>query len=172
MQRTTGFTLAELLVCLTLFSLLVGLGIPAFSETLRRNRLTVAANEFLTVVHFTRAEAIKRNGRVTLCKSPDGAACVEDGGWDRGWLVFIDADDDAQRDAEETVLRVGGKWRHGLSIMGNRPVARYLSYTGQGGSQTIGGGLQMGTISICAGGEARMIVIGSTGRPRVEAGTC
>ena len=91
----TGFTLIELLMGVALLGILLALGVPNFTELLKKNTRAATLNEALGFFQFARSEAIKRGITVTLCKSTDGAGCVTTGHWEGGWLVFIDPDEDA-----------------------------------------------------------------------------
>ena len=167
-----GFTLVELLVTLALLGVLIGIAAPGFSDMLRENQLTTATNRFLTALHYTRSEAIKRGTRVTMCKSADGVACATDGDWEQGWIIFPDPNANGERDAGETVLIAESGQGGGLTITGNQWVNRYISYLPQGWTRLVGGGLQMGTLDLCKEDTARSIVISRSGRPRTEPGTC
>ena len=171
MPRERGFTVAELLLSVTLLALLLGMGVPSFASLIRASRLAAASGGLLAAIHRTRSEAIERGVRATLCKSGDGTSCTVDGDWGQGWISFIDDDANGLRGSDEALLLTGAP-ASSVAITGNTPVARYVSYIPQGWTRTVNGALQMGTITVCVGGSARRIVIGSTGRPRVETGSC
>lgn len=166
-----GFTLVELLIALSVMTILVSVAIPAYSNMLANHRLTSQSNTFLGALHFARSEAIKRNGRVVVCKS-SGEDCDASGGWQQGWIVFDDANNNASLDAGESLLRRGPALADGFSMTGNPPVAAYVSYTPFGLAKKTSGAFQAGTITLCqlavSGGEARQIVISITGRPRIN----
>lgn len=167
-----GFTLIELLVVISVMAILVAVAIPAYSEMLLSSRLSTQSNTFLSVLHFARSEAIKRNGRVVVCKSASGEGCAANGGWQQGWIVFDDTNNNASLDAGENVLRRGEALADGFSMTGNGPVAVYVSYTPLGLSKKTSGAFQAGTITLCqssaSGGKARQIMISITGRPRID----
>ncbi|MFN3545069.1 MAG: GspH/FimT family pseudopilin [Thiobacillus sp.] len=168
-----GFTLIECLVAVGVMAILATVAVPASSKLLLTHRLTSDANTFLAAVHLARSEAIKRNRRVVVCKSASGENCAPAGRWDQGWLVFDDRNNNAVVDEGEEVLRRGPPLRGGLLMTGNPPVAAYISYTPLGLTKKTSGAFQAGTITLCraGGGEARRIVIGITGRPRVQKAT-
>src|SRR5690606_25530883 len=74
-----GFALVEVLVTLALLSVLMWVAAPAFASTLRSSRLDVAADLFVRGVHLTRAEALRRGSRVSMCRSSDGVTCASQG---------------------------------------------------------------------------------------------
>lgn len=172
MNRRGGFTLIELIVTLAIAAIVLTVGIPSFRELLRENRLATQANEFLAALALTRSEALKRGVRVTLCKSADGASCTADGGYEQGWVVFVDPNNNATVDTGEVILRVYEALPGGLTLTGNTNVRSYVSYTPSGMSQLLGGGFQAGTLTLCAAPKARSITINSTGRARIAVATC
>ena len=72
----------------------------------------------------------------------------------------------------KAVLQQVGAQPGGWRIQGNQPVAKYVSYDATGGTKTVSGAFQAGTLTVChtsAGRvEARQIVINASGRPRVQ----
>ncbi len=156
-------------------AILVTVAIPAYSNMLTSHRLATQSNTFLSALHFARSEAIKRNGRVVVCKSSSGEACAAGGGWEQGWMVFDDANNNASLDAGENLLRRGQALAEGFVMAGNAPVAAYVSYTPLGLTKKTSGAFQAGTITLCqsaaSGGDARQIVISITGRPRINKAT-
>lgn len=170
--RTEGMSLVEVLATLAILSILLTVAVSAFDAMITSSRFATSANLYLTSLHLARSEAIKRNGRVALCKSADGATCTANGRWDQGWIVFHDVNNNALADGGEVVLHVYDALPADLALRGNLPVANYVSYGEFGRTQLTSGAFQAGTLTLCrlslGAGEARRIVISSTGRPRVE----
>lgn len=162
-----GFSLIELLIALAISAVLLGLAIPSFAGLMRDTRLTTVVNELHAAIFYTRSEAIKRGRRVTICTSADGQSCSAGVGWHSGWIVFDDENGNGLRDPGETLLRVGQAKSGGVTMTGNTPVRNYVSYVATGTTRAVSGALQMGTITACANGRARQIVINAAGRPRV-----
>jgi type IV fimbrial biogenesis protein FimT len=167
-----GFTLVEALVVLVVAGALVRVAVPSFSAFTASMRLTSAANDLLADLHLTRAEAMKRRRRVVICKSADGLACADAGGWHQGWIVFVDSDADGWRQPSEPVLQRQTALGAPLRLEGNGTVNRYVAYAPDGATRLVGGGFQAGTLTVCregeAGAPARQIVISAGGRPRVQ----
>ncbi len=165
MQGIRGLTLMELLVTVALVAALVTLGVPAFSGWIRHNALVAEANRFVSTLHLGRSEAIKRGRTLTIGRQGD---------WANGWTVFVDLDEDGQRDSGEVVLRRAGPLREGFTLVGNFHVADSVSYRATGQTRKPSGAFQMGTFTLCDdtgtanARHARAIVISSTGRPRVS----
>lgn len=170
--RARGFTLVELMVVLTITGVLLGAGIPAFTSLFRSVKLSTATNDLFGSILLARSEASKRHSRAALCKSADGVSCSSGGGWEQGWIVFHDANNDGLRDESEPVLSHVQALSSDLRLSGNLYVARYISYAPTGEAKLVSGAFQAGTITLChpslRGGEARTIVISNSGRPRVQ----
>ena len=174
MGKHSGFTLIELIVTLALAVIVLTFGVPAFQGIIRNNRLATVINEFIGALNLTRSEAIKRGVRVTLCKSNDGANCASSGGYEQGWIVFIDPNGNAAVDTGEPIIRVfeGAVIETGMTLTGNLPVARYISYVATGATESTSGAFQAGTLALCAVPNALRIVINRVGRIRTEAASC
>lgn len=169
-KNYSGFTLVESLVVCSIVSVLMGLAVPSFSQMLSNFRVKNDADVFFRSVALTRSEAITRNSRAVMCKSADGRSCTQTGGWDQGWLIFHDANSNAELDVGEALVWYQNPLESHIQITGNGPVAKYVSYTGSGNTSLVSGALQMGTLTFCKPSprvsHAWQVVISSTGRPR------
>jgi type IV fimbrial biogenesis protein FimT len=113
--RSHGYTLTELMLTLALLAIVVGIGVPSFREISRNGRMVTIANDFLGGIQTARTEAIKRqlpSGGVAICPSEkpeaDEPVCVgEDATNFDGWILFLDQDNNCDRDAGEQILRIG-----------------------------------------------------------------
>jgi type IV fimbrial biogenesis protein FimT len=172
--KERGFTLVEAMVVVCIAAVIASLAAPAFTEMMDAHRRISAVNRLVASLHLARSEAIKRNGRVVLCKSPDLAACAGKGGWDQGWIVFHDLNNNAQLDAGEWLLLQQGPLAPGLHLSGNRPVASYVSYGAVGRARLTSGAFQAGAFTVCPGNgttaNIRKVILSPTGRPRTVAG--
>jgi type IV fimbrial biogenesis protein FimT len=174
-RRNAGFSLPELLVVMAVAAVLLALAVPSFGAMADTVRLNALQSDLLAHLQLARSEAIKRAGRVALCKSADRRSCATAGGWEQGWIVFFDANNDGVRDAGETLIQSGDGSARGLLASGNQNVARYVSFDRNGEARTVTGAFQAGTITMCrasAGAAgARQIVINAFGRPRLQKST-
>ncbi len=167
-----GFTLVETVVVLAILGVLLGVVAPSIAAVADSMILTSQVNVYLAALHLTRSEAVKRNSRMTLCKSADGLSCTPDGGWQQGWIIFHDPNHDAVKDETEAMVHQSPSLPSGFQLVGNSNVAKYVSFDATGGTKLASGAFQAGTLTLCrqsvSGGEARKIVINSAGRPRVQ----
>lgn len=166
-----GVTLIELLVALSVFSILLTVGVPSFSQFTTSTRLSSYANTLFSHMALARSEAIKRNARVAICKSSDSSTCASSGDWSQGWVVFVDLDNSASIGSGEQVITTAPALPAGFSFSGNGNVSDYISYDGQGIPKLTTGGFQSGTITLCpaapaASGNGRDIILSSSGRSR------
>jgi len=170
-----GATLVECVVTLGIVAGALRMGVPAFSDMLQNTALVSASQDVLMDLHLARAEALKRNRRVALCKSSDGLQCTKAGGWEQGWLVFHDENNNGRRDDGEELIARREALGAMLRLRGNQPVANYISYTPLGASKYTTGGFQAGTLTLCrvsAGATpSREVILNALGRPRVQKAT-
>jgi len=157
---------------LAVASIVVGVAAPGLRQLADSLRVRAASSQLLSELNHARSEAIRRNGRVVVCKSRDRENCTLEGGWDQGWIVFDDANNNAVRDAGEAVIRGVEGAPEGLRIVGNEMVSAYVSFTGFGGPRLVSGAFQAGTITVCRAsaqaGEGRQLVVNSVGRARMQ----
>ena len=170
-MKQSGTTLTELMVVLAISAILLGIGIPAFASLAYSTRLSSVTNTLIVSLHLARSEAIKRHARTVICTSTDGLACSATGGWHQGWLIFHDANNNAALDPGEAVIHARQALPDSIRLTGNSSVSKYVSYAPSGGTKSVTGAFQAGTLTVCniadSSGAARRVVISSTGRPRV-----
>lgn len=161
-----GFTMIELMLTISIASILLAMAVPSYQSLMRESRLTTQANELITSLHYARSEAVKRGIRVTLCKSSDGASCTNGSNWQDGWLIFSDTSTVGSVDSGDEVLRVF-PGLNGSTLGGGGNFANWVSYLPNGRSQG-NGSLATGTFSLCNQASGRNVVVNNSGRPRVE----
>ena len=165
MQRDqSGFTLIELVICFAIVSILAGIGGPPLGRLMDAHRANTALNALTADLAFARMVAIARGKSVTACPSRDGAACIDDGDWSEGWLVFIDNDRNRRIGPDEQLLSVHQATRLAklqLRSTTGRTSLRYLPSGFSSGSNA--------TVSACLDGRLHAsLIINNTGRVRVE----
>ena len=179
-----GMTLVELLVVIAIAAMLMGIAAPSFQQTFSETRVATRANELVSALAMARSEAIRRNIRVTLCKTADISAtplaCDEHASWNQGWILFVDNVHVAGNgvgviDGPDTPLRVF-PIDSGTTLEGGLNYAAGISYLPSGVSRGIktGGvaGLANGSFALCGGAKGRKIIINTAGRARTEALAC
>lgn len=99
-KSTSGFTLLELMITLSVAGILMAIAIPSFSDMMRNSRLTAYTNELVSALNIARSEAVKRGQHVVVRKTGTG--------WENGWQVFVDVDRPAGNTAKENVFNDDG----------------------------------------------------------------
>lgn len=171
MKKQLGLTLIELMVTLAVFALIVGIAVPGIMGFSRSNKLVSETNALVGALNYARSEATKRRANISVCPSDDRSSC--NGGWNSGWIVFIndDNDDPAQVDDGEEILRIYSNTSRGNTVNASAALASSITYRANGFSSA------MGDIILCddRGDEsARAISISRTGRLSLTTGggTC
>ena len=171
-RQPKGFTLLEALVVLVLLATLMALAAPSFLGLRQKHQLQSQAEQLQGSLMLARSEALRRQQRVTLCVRDEGAnaECAVSGHWTQGWVMFVDDNNNAQRERDETVLQLHAALPHFLTLQGNNPVKRYVSYGAEGRSQSKSGAFQAGTLTLCGLDQPSVwrIVINPVGKPRLE----
>lgn len=132
MNRTPGFTLIELMVTIAVASILLTLAVPSFQSMVENNSLTTQINLLVGALNGARSEAVKRGQRVSICKSNDATNCASSGGYEQGWIMFVEegTNNPGERNpGSETLLRAGEALKPGYSLRGNgTTLIKYISY--------------------------------------------
>jgi type IV fimbrial biogenesis protein FimT len=132
-------------------SILASLVLPSLGSMVSQYRASTMASAMLSTLYRARGEVIHRNGTVTLCKSSDGATCSTSGGYERGWILFQDANGNAALDPGEEVIQVQQMPQSDVRLYGNSTVANYISFTGLGIPKSRTGSFQAGYINFLQG---------------------
>jgi type IV fimbrial biogenesis protein FimT len=162
-----GVTLIELVATMAVFGIVLGIAAFSFKDVLWRNQVNVAVNEFVATLNFARSEAVTRGQMVAGCRSLNAnmavPSCDKDGetGWETGYIVFVDANGDGQRTANEELLRVGTGPSGGVTMTGNVNVKDRIRYRGTGFSP---GG--QGTVTVANASKTLYVILSDNGRVR------
>ena len=104
---SSGWTLLNLLISVSIIAILTSLALPAFSRLAWDQRRVSAVNSLVHTLHLARSEAIKRAQIVVLCPTEASGTCLERAGpWTDGWMVFVNLDRDhpPRRDPGEPII--------------------------------------------------------------------
>lgn len=174
-DKIKGFSLIELLITLSILSILLAVSLPNFQDTVESINTNSQAKLLMTTLSLARSEAIKRGTNVAICPTDNGLDCRE-GVWSSGWMVFVDTNGDATGgagsvDVGDIVIRVYERLGSGSALTFTGELIQYnnLGFSVSNSVQTL---------KLCPSTNnalnAHAVVIGLSGRGRrVEAGlTC
>jgi len=165
-RRIQGITLLEVITTLAISSILFGLAIPYTGNVIAANRVTGQINMLSGALQLTRSEAVTRQQDIVICKSADQESCTVQGEWDQGYIIFVDANQDRKRSANETLLHVQSSFPANITLnyraFGSR---HYLAYQPTGLTMT------NGTFTFCNRNlpqTAKALIVTKTGRVRLS----
>ncbi|MEW6671453.1 MAG: GspH/FimT family pseudopilin [Thermodesulfobacteriota bacterium] len=164
MDKSTGFTVVELLVAIALVAIVTTIAIPSLIDWLPDYRLRSACHDLFSNFQKAKLNAVKQNVNTVVCFN------------DNGYFMFVDTDIDFEKDsAEEIVTQVA--WEDYKSISVN-PAA--ITFDSSGGEPCIafrptgipadnGGGFASGSTPISNTNErTTRVIISQAGHIRIE----
>lgn len=158
MLTAKGLTLVELLVTLSIISILSLIAVPGMGRLRQEQALSNSLSALRGSLAYARQEAIRTGSSVSITPKQSR--------WQNGWRVFRDTNHDGVLQAQEQVLRDAPAVSHGLSLTGNTPVKSYIRYTPSGRAVLVNGAYQMGTLALCqdAGRKGYKLRLNNAGR--------
>ena len=173
-RASRGFTLIELMVTISIASVLLFLAVPSFVAYKRNSELTAATNTFVASLNAARGEAMKRGVNAFVVPTDNG------NNWTNGWLAFADIDRNRvfTSDAADALVSRQAAVPAGITVTGNGTATGavpYLMFDSSGYAKTKAGGFGAlalrfqrtdvsGTAQLA---QTRILVVASTGRVRV-----
>lgn len=163
-----GFTLVELMVTITVLTILLSLGVPAFAELLaswQRDRATKAITAHL---QLARIEALKSTRRVVICNSMDNIYCAPKTyqEWKDGWLLFHDLNKNNIRDDDEPLIAATQPMTGILSLKASNNINHFVFMPS--GTMTSG----MSTLKVAPRlGRTQNVTVSRIGRVRLSLAT-
>lgn len=171
-HRLRGFTLIELMVTIALVAIVLALGLPNFQQAIRSNRVATSANEMLAALSLARSEAMRSPLGGHVCASANGTSCG--GGWDDGWMVWTDRNNNKSPQSDEVLRYVGSPSQIDVSATNATGSANEFVFDLRGRIKD--GGLRRFTLqpSECSHGatQVRVINLAATGQTRMERQSC
>jgi type IV fimbrial biogenesis protein FimT len=176
-RRCAGVSLVELLLVLVLAGVLMSVAMPAYYDTIRRQRLRAATADLVAAIDLTRSQAIARGSRVLMAPlGQDGTS------WRQGWAVFVDDNGNRRPDPGELLIYRHDALDDGINVSSaftSGAAQPYLAYNAAGRACSASSSLtaRWGTLTLEHGGSTRNIKINMLGRVRVcdpdrDGGSC
>ncbi len=146
-QRAAGFTAVELMVVVVIVVILASIAMPSFADFTVNQRLRLASYDLVADLTFTRGEAVKRNGSVTIARVGTS--------WAGGWTI-TDANGNTLRThpaLDSTVAESSGPASVVFGLDGHLVGTSTSTFTfdDAGGKSTI---------------HPRIVIVDPSGRPR------
>ena len=135
MKGTSGFTLLELMIGVAIAVILLTVGIPSFTSSVKQNQAASDANSLLMLLNLARSEAIKRVRTVTLCISNDGSSCdtSSSANWTEGYLLYYLPPGSTSL----TTLKTEVPFSNSSSISATSAFASAVSFNGLGSAGSV-----------------------------------
>ena len=166
-RKQCGLTLPELIVSLSIISVLSTSGLSGMQSFIQENRMAAEINQFVTVLHLARSEAVKHGQRVLLCPSSDGHNCGNSKEWVNGWILF--ASEDREHDKDERLLQTGSPISPGIRMTSSN-FRKRIVYQPSGNSP--GTNTSFTFCDTQKRVKPRVICLSNTGRPRLTLTRC
>ena len=176
-KNTRGFTLPELMITLGVIAIVLSTAVPGISSMLKDNTLANQLNSVVTDLHYARAEAVKRDVRVILCRSASPNATTPSCGgntkvWESGYIIFADDGSNSNsvyNSATDTLLIRGQPATSGVRMRTNWTWNNNLEFNPDGSTNESGSTAVMAVCDDRGIENGRTIQVGANGVPRMYA---
>ena len=102
-----GFSLIELMICLSIFAILGLYSASAYNPNIDQIRVDRAAKRLIHHLALARLEAVRQGRPVTLCPGDTSEGCATGNGWSGGWIAFGDPNQNYILDPDERPILAG-----------------------------------------------------------------
>lgn len=120
-----GFTLLELLVVIAIMSIALGVVAPSLQFTIAKSRVLAQRNELNNIIRYARLSAIDEYATVTICPTSNMQTCENN--WNQSLIVFMDENQNASLDQDETLLRAINSAANYNSVKGPNGYIRFYA---------------------------------------------
>lgn len=127
-KTQTGFTLMEMIATIVIAAIMITMAVPGLATFMNNNRMVTQINDFVASANIARMEAVKRAAHVVVCKSSNLTSCATSGGgWEQGWIAFVDSDSSGTHDAGEDIITSHGPLSSGITLTGSASNSTYVT---------------------------------------------
>lgn len=164
-RKAEGFTLIELMMTLSVASILAMIAAPALGNLLARVRESGAEARIAGTLRHARTAAVMENMRIIVCPSDDGRHCRAGFDWQHGWIVAPDADGNGQPDAGHQVIAALPPMPAGSRIITSAGRAHIIFHPD---GDSAGSNARF-TICHARDRDGKSVVVSNSGRVRIAA---
>lgn len=107
--KNKGFSLIELIVAMSIVSIIITISFPSYKSSNISNRLSGETNQLTNILSFARNEALRRNNFVSICASTNNTSCNSKD-FNNGAIVFTNETKSTTINSAN-ILRKIGKWQ-------------------------------------------------------------
>lgn len=166
MSKVKGFTVIDLMITLSLVSIVLGFSVPSFTTMADKASLRNATTQVVHSVAVAREYAIINNSYTSICPTEDGISCVKK--WNRRFMVYEDLNGNGKQEGNETkvvfIYDVSNKWNVAWKAFGRKS---QITFTPEGFTAH-----QNGSFTICPANKielGRTVIVNKPGRARIGA---
>lgn len=110
-----GFTLIELMVSVSVTSILALIAVPNFSDFIVKMRVDNEISKLHRMLNITRNAAINSGQKAIICPLDVSLGCTDQ--WQNKLSVFIDTNDNKELDTNEKIIRVRAEINSGDKLI-------------------------------------------------------
>lgn len=163
-MKQQGFTLIEVIITLSVLSILTAYGLPEWRSFKQNQTMTQELNRLSSSINYARNQSIIASEHTILCSTQSFTACDGDSQWHKGWMVFIDVNRNRNYDSNDRILLNENGMSGHLKALASiyRPLIRFDQMGFSPGTNL--------SIRFCdeRGAEyGKAIIVSNVGRPRV-----
>jgi type IV fimbrial biogenesis protein FimT len=156
-RASSGFTLLELLITLSIAAVLLAAAAPSFTNMVAKQNVDSTSDTLMRALYLARTESIKRGSRVVTCLSDSVANCTPTN--PESVLIFSDSDKTGSPTDASDLIKTIQLDTASTKVTYNRP---FLAYNAMG----LASGTN-GTFTVCGGsGKGALVIVSSLGRAR------
>lgn len=164
-KNNKGFTILEMIVSMTVISIMVALASPSFADFVRNNRIYTSSKILNSDVSYAKSEGMRGVGNVVM----QGI----NGDFNNGWRVFIDKNgNDSYDEGTDQLLRVQEGFGNPLVVsVDSASEQGFISFNAYGENAT----REVVSFTICdgrAGKPGRTTTINSSGLVKYTETVC
>ncbi|MGM0769460.1 MAG: GspH/FimT family pseudopilin [Pseudomonadota bacterium] len=164
-RRERGVTLIELLIALTILSIVSGLTITSWTAFVERNKHRNIIQTYHQTFAYARWMAASSRNLVTVCPLDEDSTCVDD--WSLPVSVFPDTDNDKSPDGDQVWRRVDPP-EEPYSVKSRTAKRGYLQFNPRGMVHGGSGGLVLCPDQASPGRKITYMAVNKGGRFRSQ----